>query len=102
MLFVGARPAYDITFYSLEKLRLITLRRIAISFSIQLFIIVIIIPPRMGKETLAKMSTIKLAHISSLLLLFLLVLGTTIGGQAWADKFEGTEGPDRIIGTRRG
>jgi Ca2+-binding RTX toxin-like protein len=53
----------------------------------------------MRKETLAKMSTIKLAHISSLLLLFILVLGPTIGGQAWADNFEGTEGPDIIIGT---
>lgn len=53
----------------------------------------------MRKETLAKMSTIKLDHISSLLLLFLFVLGLTIGGQAWADKFEGTEGPDIIIGT---
>jgi hypothetical protein len=35
----------------------------------------------MRKETLAKMSTIKLDHISSLLLLFLFVLGLTIGGQ---------------------
>jgi hypothetical protein len=53
----------------------------------------------MRKETLAKMSTIKLAHISPLLLLFLLVLGTTLGGQVWADEFKGTDEPDIIIGT---
>ena len=45
------------------------------------------------------MSTIKLADINSLLLLLLLILGPTIGGQAWADNFEDTEGPDIIIGT---
>jgi Ca2+-binding RTX toxin-like protein len=43
------------------------------------------------------------SYIFSILLLSLGVIGTTILGssinQAWADVFEGTEGPDRIVGT---
>jgi hypothetical protein len=50
------------------------------------------------------------SHIGSVLLLSLGVIGTmTISilssnnnGQAWADVFEGTEGPDRIVGTPEG
>jgi Ca2+-binding RTX toxin-like protein len=51
------------------------------------------------------MRSVLFAHIGSLLLLSLAVIGTTtiVGAgstsQAWADVFEGTEGNDFIIGT---
>jgi hypothetical protein len=48
----------------------------------------------------------KFSYMNSLLFLALAVLGTTtitgsssITSQAWADVFEGTEGPDEITGT---
>jgi hypothetical protein len=39
------------------------------------------------------------AHGIGSILLLLLIFGTAVCGQVWADKFEGTEGPDTIIGT---
>jgi hypothetical protein len=47
------------------------------------------------------MNLFSFSYVGSLFFLALAVVGTTILGSTpvWADVFEGTEGPDRIVGT---